>query len=84
MLIVQAVSVWRVQIVKKAGFFFFTGSQSPSEESQKECSSEKTLGGLNSKIGLDEKFLGFFFQKVFSTLVDLGKSKHFELFGPHF
>ena len=44
MAIVQAVSVWRVQIVKKAGFFF-TGSQSPSEESQKGCSSEKSLGG---------------------------------------
>ena len=42
--VVQGLSVWRVQIVKKAGFFF-TGSHSPSEESQKGCSSEKSLGG---------------------------------------
>ena len=31
-----------------------------------------------------EKFLSFFFKKVFFTIVDLGKSKHSELFGPHF
>ena len=31
-------------MMNKAGFFF-TGSHSPSEESQKGCSSEKSLGG---------------------------------------
>ena len=47
MLIVQGLSVWRVQIVKKAGFFF-TGSHSPSEESGKECLREKSLGRAQS------------------------------------
>ena len=31
-----------------------------------------------------EKFPSFFFKKVFFTIVDLGKSKHSESFGPPF